>query len=53
LHMERNKSTISHIWGSIQTVCNKFYGNLTTVVNRHERRLKLARNRNILTYTLY
>jgi hypothetical protein len=61
MHMERDKSTMSHIWGNIQAVCNKFHGNRTTVVNRRESattietqvRLKLARNRNILTYTLY
>jgi hypothetical protein len=26
MHMEHNENAMSHRWGSIQSVCNKFYG---------------------------
>jgi hypothetical protein len=36
VHMNRNKSSMSHWRGNIQAACNKFHGNIATVINRQE-----------------
>jgi hypothetical protein len=36
IHMNRNKGAISHRWGAIETMCNKFHGNLETIRNRKQ-----------------
>jgi hypothetical protein len=33
IHMNRNESAISHRWGAIKTICNKFHGHLETIRN--------------------
>jgi hypothetical protein len=33
IHMNHNEGAVSHRWGAIQTMCNKFHGNLKTIRN--------------------
>jgi hypothetical protein len=34
--MNHNEGAISHRWGPIKTMCNKFHGNLETICNRKQ-----------------
>jgi hypothetical protein len=36
IHMSHNEGAISHRWGAIKTMCNKFHGNLETIRNRKQ-----------------